>query len=206
MNLPRSIPALTLYRAIKTVSPGDDDLAHSWRPSIRLPVNVPYVVDNLWEWLRPAWMPCRRHAVYASSTPELALENAATTPKRAEYTAYRVEIAGEFLVAQLPQKDAREHPDIRRIQQLAQARQPAWAAMPWEARHRMSMLFAPGATKADVNRLMEEDDAVASFMQEAASLSTLWTDASTKPECSEGELFFELQRPATYRLRPLAQA
>ena len=43
------------------------------RNSVRLPVNVPYVVDNLWEHLRPGSMPSRRHSVYASPTPQQAL-------------------------------------------------------------------------------------------------------------------------------------
>ena len=168
---------------------------------MRLPVNVPYVVDNLWEWFRPASMPCRRHAVYASPTAGLALQNAATSQKRAEYSAYLVDISGEYVVAQLPQKDAREHPDIRRIQQLMQERQPRWAAMPWEARHRMSMLFAPGCTKEDFERLIAEDAAAASFVSDATALSTFWSDASAKFQCNEGELFFELRGTATYLLR-----
>jgi hypothetical protein len=206
MALTFSVPSPTLYRAVKTVSPEDHGLTHAWRPSMRLPVNVPYVVDNLWEWLRPASMPCRRHAVYASPSPELALENAARHPNRAAHTAYLVDISGEFLVAQLPQKDAREHPDIRRIQQLAQDRQPAWAAMSWEARQRVAMLFAPGCTKADFGRVIEEDDAMASFVKEATVLSTFWADARGDIGHGDGELFFELQHPATYRLRPLAEA
>lgn len=34
--------------------------------SERIPLNVPYLVDNIWEWLRPDNMPKRRRSVYAS--------------------------------------------------------------------------------------------------------------------------------------------
>ena len=43
MALTFSVPSPTLYRAVKTVSSEDHDLMHGWRPSMRLPVNVPYV-------------------------------------------------------------------------------------------------------------------------------------------------------------------
>jgi hypothetical protein len=32
----------------------------------RPPGNIPYIVDNLWEWMRPDSFPCRRHSVFAS--------------------------------------------------------------------------------------------------------------------------------------------
>ena len=67
-------------------------------------------------------------------------------------------------------------------------------------------MFAPGCTKADICRVIEEDDAAASFVKEATVLSTFWTDACGDIGHGDGELFFELQHPATYRLRPLAEA
>lgn len=206
MALTLSIPSPTLYRAVKTITPKDHDLTHAWRPSMRLPVNVPYVVDNIWEWLRPASMPCRRHAVYTSATPELALANAGTPQRKIEYTAYLVDISGEYLVAQLLQKNAREHLDLQRIQDFVQKCQAAWAALPWDARQRVAILFAPGCTKADFGRVIEQDAAAAAFVKKATALSTFWTDARAMVGSGEGEMFFELQGSATYRLRPMVPA
>ena len=67
MELFRAIPSSQLVAAEK---------GFRRQSTIRVPSNVPYVVDNLWESLRPKNMPSRRHAIYASPTPELALQNA----------------------------------------------------------------------------------------------------------------------------------
>jgi len=62
---------MKLFRA---TSESRIDEAQKYRRAgtIRIPSSVPYVVDNLWEWLRPVGMPSLRHAVYASPAPELA--------------------------------------------------------------------------------------------------------------------------------------
>jgi hypothetical protein len=199
------MPAL-LYRAVPTLSSADAEVVHGWRGTVRLPSNVPYVVDNLWEHLRPTHMPCRRYAVYASSKPELALQCAAPYERRHRYTAYPVRIAGACKIAQLSVKDARDHQDIRLLQKLIQQRQPAWVALSWESRQCLAMLFAPGATKEDLNRLIDENQTVGAFMAEAAELSTFWPSARPPVPESEGELFFELAETATYRLLQAAHA
>jgi hypothetical protein len=199
------MPAL-FYRAVPTLSPADADVVHGWRGTVCLPSNVPYVVDNVWEHLRPSHMPCRRYAVYASSKPELALQCAAPYERRHRYTAYPIRIAGAYKIAQLNVKDARDHEDIRHLQKLIKQHQPAWATLSWESRQQLAMLFSPGATKEDLNRLIDEDQTVASFMAEAAELSRFWPSARAPVPESEGELFFELAETATYRLLQGAHA
>jgi hypothetical protein len=44
----------------------------------RPPSNVPYIVDNLWEWKRPEGYPNRRYSVFCSPSPEIARESAKT--------------------------------------------------------------------------------------------------------------------------------
>jgi hypothetical protein len=194
----------TLYRAVKTLPATGQGEIHRWRPTVRLPSNVPYLVDNLWEFLRPQDMPCRRHAVYASPSPELALECAAHPDQRAAYTPYAVAIDGVYKVAQLDVEDARYHSDIRAVQRLAQQHQASWAGLRWETRLRLAMLFAPGCAKADWEQAMREDDVVSGVVSELRKASTFWSTAHAPLASSRGELFFELQDGASYQLRPLA--
>jgi hypothetical protein len=192
-----------LYRAVETLVGAEAERIHRWRPSVRLPSNVPYVVDNLWEYLRPADMPCRRNAVYASPSAELAVR-CAVQPSTPLPTAYVVAITGPYRVAQLDVEDAREHADLRAVRAMVQERQREWAELPWETRPRLGILFAPGATKADWERVTGEDAIVSVVVAELSSLSTFWASAHAPVASSSGELFFELQDGATYQLQQLA--
>lgn len=199
-------PPLHLYRAVAAFADGEQEQLHRWRSTVRLPSNVPYVVDNLWEYLRPDAMPCRRHAVYASPSAALALANASGDDRGRGFAAYRVEVSGYCRVAQLTVKDARLHPDIRRMLRLVQRRQPEWALLPLPARQKIGMAFAPATSKAELVALAGEEPALVAFLAEAAALCTLWTDSRTEPVDAEGELFFELAPDASYRLLPLTAA
>lgn len=194
--------SLTLYRAVATFADGEQEQLHRWRPTVRLPSNVPYVVDNLWEYLRPDDMPCRRHSAYASPSAALALANASADDRGKGFTAYRVEIFGSYRVAQLTVKDARQHPDIRRLQRLVQARQPAWTVLPLRSRQKIAMVFAPATSKAELLSVAAEEPELARFLAETQTLCTFWSDAKAMPTCTEGELFFELSPDASYRLVP----
>jgi hypothetical protein len=86
---------MPLYRAVprENFNPDVIGRAHATR---RVPSNVPFVVDNLWEYLRPEHLPSRRHAIYASPTPELALQNASVAgPLRDRYQACLLEVFRE---------------------------------------------------------------------------------------------------------------
>ncbi|MDM0108483.1 hypothetical protein QTH97_26275 [Variovorax sp. J22R24] len=198
-----SLMTETLYRAVKTLSATEAETIHRWRPTVRLPSNVSYMVDNLWEFLRPADMPCRRHAVYASPSAELAVQCAAQLSNPLP-TAYVVAITGPYRVAQLDVEDAREHADLRAVRAMVQERQKEWTELPWDTRLRLGILFAPGATKADWERVIREDAVVAGVVAELSSVSTFWASAHAPVASSRGELFFELQDDASYQLRPLA--
>lgn len=189
------------YRAVKTLTPAELGEVHHWRPTMRLPSNVPYIVDNLWENLRPANMPCRRHAVYVSPSPVLAIECAARTGERSMYTAYEVEISGSFTITQLDVEDARYHSDVSAVLGLVKAEHATWHALPWATQLCLGMLFAAGCTKAMWARLAHADKAAARLIEVLSSESTFWTTAHrARVEC-RGELFFELGNTSCYRLR-----
>lgn len=69
---------VSMFRAVPR-DRWDPTQRHVRQVTRRTPGNVPYLVDNLWEYLRSENFPSRRHAVYASPTPELALANATGT-------------------------------------------------------------------------------------------------------------------------------
>jgi hypothetical protein len=108
---------MELFRAIPSSRLADADKGFRGHSTIRIPSNAPYVVDNLWEFLRPKSMPSRRHAIYASPTPEFALQNAsAALSDGDEYVACRVVVDPQKIrIAQLQVTDARYHSDIRLI-------------------------------------------------------------------------------------------
>ncbi len=94
---------IDLFRALPESRLAQTTDGYKRQTTLRIPSNFPYFVDNIWEWLRPAPMPSRRHAVYASPTPELALENASAPLAEGDrYVAYRVIVEShEIRVAQL---------------------------------------------------------------------------------------------------------
>ncbi|MDU8352914.1 hypothetical protein RYA05_13715 [Pseudomonas syringae pv. actinidiae] len=174
----------------------------------RLPSNVPYVVDNLWEHLRPETFPSRRHAIYASPTASLALLNASSgAASRDDYVVCEVSVeAARIRIAHLQVTDARNHDDIRMINQfvsrnsqrlLDEARDPA-------CQFRNAAIFAPGVG-SPLNALCIDDRVAGSFADDlidyAKSNSTFWADASSVPADHDGELFFEILQGDSYHLR-----
>jgi len=101
----------------------------------RPPGNVPYVVDNLWEWVRPETYPDRRKSKFASPKAEQALRSAGLLADCLESTGvseeeiassglpdeclkhvFRVEFVRDPVIAQLlGVEDARYHPDCQRV-------------------------------------------------------------------------------------------
>lgn len=76
-------------------------------PGRRLPSNIPYLVDNLLEFARPQEKPSRRHSVYASPTPELALRYAvADGADQSKYLVCELRCAKTPAIMQLSRQDA----------------------------------------------------------------------------------------------------
>ena len=170
------------------------------RATVRLPSNVPYVVDNLWEFLRPDHMPSRRHSIYASPTPELAQQNCSGSDQGQGFCVYRLVIQGEALLAQLPIKDAREHADVKFTQRTVQFVVQQMADASAEEKSSLGLLFLPGASRADWERARAASALAAQLIDTLSAASTFWRDASPKPNSdSNGELFLQLLAGAGYQ-------
>ena len=191
---------MRLFRAVPTDHPSRDGTPQRPRDTVRLPGNVPYVIDNLWEHLRPDHLPSRRHAVYASPTPELALRCATSDRTTVELVADELVIDGPCKLTQLRIEDARHHADIGEVLRTLQKAAPALLAAPLPERQAASLLFMPGCSKADWMHAVQQSPAAADFSAAASALSTFWGDAATEPTDAAGELFFELGAGASYRL------
>ena len=167
------------------------------RSTLRLPVNVPFIIDNLWEYLRPEHMPCRRHAVFASPSPALALACCAGTNKGRGLGVYQIVISGDAKIAQLAVKDAKFHSDIASIVG-ALPKRIAEIAPDGAARQAVAMLFLPGASKDDWSALASASAGAAALIAEMSSLSSFWREANEDVSLCDGEVFFELGEAASY--------
>lgn len=190
-----------LFRAIPA-SQFTPDEKHFRQNSKRFPSNIPYVVDNVLEWLRPDHMPCRRHAVYASPSVALALANASSPLAEGDqYQAFSLAFIGNgFKQAQLQVKDARYHSDVKKIQQMAIARFSRMLQGDNAAEKSMlGVLFMPGSTKDELNALYRHHHDVEDFLNDCKEHSKFWQSASnTVSSSSDGELFFEITDDKTY--------
>ena len=187
-----------IYRAeafTKAIQAGE---AKRPRETMRLPSNVPYFVDNLWEFLRPDGFPCRRHALYASPTRALAQKNRSGRDQGLGFCVYQLAVNGSALVAHLQVPDAREHKDIKEAQKLVQSFAQDWTSACAEEKPLIALLFLPGATRADWEHAGTALPLAARLIREATALSTFWQDASTVPNASNGELFLQLAPGASY--------
>lgn len=189
-----------MYRAVPKESyVGRDVPIFYGMKTSRLPSNVPYFIDNLIEYLRPGLMPSRRRAIYASPTPELALQNAsAGAVSRDDYVVCEVIVDPQHVkIAQLAVSDARHHSDIRLMTRYINSIQMSDAE-----RAEIALIFTPGATVAMLDSLGRSKVAK-DILDFARSSMTFWSDASVTPEDTEGELFFELNEGASYILNPV---
>lgn len=177
-------------------------------PGRRLPSNVPFVVDNIWEYTRPDGMPSRRCAVYASPTPGLALAGASQGgATRADYEVCRLELVGRPRMLQIDVEDARHHRDVEAVQKavLRRLRLGDWAAAPLAHKLALAPLFVPGVTREELEEAMAGDALLAEVVRAAAALVTIW-NAPAAPN-AHGEIFFELDEGQAFILHPLgAQA
>ena len=167
----------------------------------RPPGNVPYYVDNIWEWLRPEGAPSRRKAAFASPTPELAAAGAQGNVA----DAWCVELVEAQFAYQITKcehpHDAKYHPDIARLKGLIirALRANSWFDLPLSQRKPELDLFAPCLSKSDVQDILEASTKLEA--EQVKSASTFWQDVEifdpmNAPPHPTGEIFFE----GAYRL------
>jgi hypothetical protein len=186
-----------IYRVARNIGEGNFAPA----TTSRAPSNVPYYVDNIWEWLRPDGAPSRRRAAFASPTPELAAAGA--QGKVAD--AWRVELVDKQFAYQIirgknPQ-DAKYHADIARLKSLiiGELRRFAWFDLPLSERKPELDLFVPCVSQADMRAIVEASTKLNAGMLRAAC--TFWSDVKKfdprqEPPHPTGEIFFD----GAYRL------
>lgn len=185
MDLFRAIPSSQLVAAEKGLR------GHS---TMRIPSNVPYIVDNLWESLRPKNMPSRRHAIYASPTAELALQNASAPLSEGDnYVACKVVVNRRNIrIAQLQVTDARYHSDVRLISKWVGQHGQELTELPLAQKQKIAPLFMPGLHRPELTELWNANSLVAELCTYVGQHSLFWPSASSTPQFSDGELFFEL--------------
>lgn len=170
----------------------------------RAPGNVPYLIDNLWEWLRPADYASRRTAAFASPTAELAAAGASGSVQ----DAWGLEVLDGQPAFQITRgknpADARHHEDIRRLQRLvvSDSLRAAWWGLPVGQRGPEATLFLPCVTKSEMDEAIAASTILDGELIRKAS--TFWADvtafdAALPPPHPTGEIFFS----GAYRLVPL---
>lgn len=169
------------------------DLKRRKMPTRRVPSNVPYVVDNLWEWTRPEGYPSRRFAVCGSPTPEATGELAVHVEQ-----LYRIDPPEDALVVQLNGiEDAKFHKDCKALKRtlINTLKKNGWTEMALEEKRAIAPLWAPSLTKEEVESLFSVEP-LKSIRDEMWNAVTFWKtlrriDSVGELEDKVGEIFFE---------------
>lgn len=172
----------------------------------RIPSNVPYIVDNIWEWCRPENAPSRRHAVYASPTPELALQNASSVGFNPDdYLVCELVFTDPNVkLAHLIIKDAREHDDISRIMRHVNSYfGKGFSDLPLVDKVKHAPLYLPSVDKQDLEAYFQSLNDNYELANSIKIISKFWSDVTFEPQNHNGELFFELSQAGTYTLKPI---
>lgn len=140
-----------IYRC-QIPSPGITTDLQKLHNTVRPPGNVPYIIDNFWEWKRPDSFPDRRHAVFASPTPELAQQCGPINGQ-----VYRVEFVGDFKLVQLLEfEDSKLHPNVESLRRdLFNLLGYGWLSCPINVKVEIGRLWLPCLTKNEVAELFE---------------------------------------------------
>ena len=167
----------------------------------RAPGNVPYLVDNLWEWRRAESFPSRRHAVYASPSPALAkLAGGAVNGE-----AYQVRVdPANLRICQAKLQDVRFHADVKALpRRLTTMLGFEWFGEPAAVKQDIALLWTPCLSAAEVEVLFTQTR-LAPLRQALWDAVTFWQDVQPVDLAQplpypEGEIFFEVAR---YTLMP----
>jgi hypothetical protein len=187
-----------IYRAMATPFNGAS-LVH---PTPRPPGNVPYLLDNIWEWLRPEGYPSRRFSAFASPDPQQAILSAGGPPAQ----AWSIELLDGQRAGQIvggdDRCDARHHKDWGELKRLILKPLAAWIGSEAAGASPEAALFLPCATKAQVQNAFDSSRLLnADVLREIVEKLTFWRDVALfgptdEPPDHIGEIFFEGQ----YRL------
>ncbi len=184
---------LKIFRSAKA-KPDTTAELHEYRNTMRPPGNVPYVVDNLWEWKRPEKYPCRRFSVYASPQKSIA-------EKLGPYdgTVYRVKFKGKYKLCQVQgYKDSKDHPDCKKLKELWKFKnfEQDWLDGKLKDKEETGKLWIPCLSRNEMNYLFGSNEKLREIRDEVYNAITYWNDVvliknnMPLPDPT-GELFFE---------------
>jgi len=177
----------TFYRGISKNEYSKELIKH--HTTQRTPSNIPYVVDNIWEWLRPKNMPSRRYSVYASPVFKLAQKYATVNDM-----ICIVELHGDSKAVQLAAyQDAKLHPDVRTLPKFIMTHLgQKWLESDIESKLNVGKLFIPLLSKEEVESILNTSN-MRKLKEQIIKESLFWNDISIVDddyELTEGELFF----------------
>lgn len=183
---------MPIYRAIDRSNYNVDTVYYP-RSSRRIPSNIPYLVDNLWEWVRPERYPSRRQAAYASPCQDQAKASSISS----DSITCEVAFAGEYLIAQhLDVVDAKNHPDVRQLPKfILQLLGSDWPSLAIETRSTEALLWSPGLSQEETQEILMRGRLNVAIDQ-IFNKVTFWegvrlvSDIDKLPS-TQGEIFFE---------------
>lgn len=193
---------IKLYRAVPKKSFNENE-TYQAKSTKRPPSNVPYLIDNIWESLRPDYFPSRRFSIYASPTPELALENASSIGyNKNDYIVCQLIVKKEDIkIAHIPVKDARNHSDISKIMRhVINNIGQNFPDMNIKDKAKHAALFLPTISKEELIEYFNSNQNSSNLYYEIKKISTFWNEAENVPQNHNGELFFELLNDTSYKL------
>ena len=182
---------MAIYRAERSVE--GDELKKRKHGTKRAPENVPYIVDNLWEWKRPEEYPNRRYSVFAAPSPESAAASATNASR-----LYTVSLPADARIVQIRGiSDAKLHRDCKHLPRklMALLYKEGWTEKSADEKRLLSPLWAPCLSKEEVESLFTLEP-LASIRKEMWCSVSFWEDVGLLESVDNladnvGEIFFE---------------
>ena len=177
---------------------------------MRPPGNIPYIVDNLWEWARPSEYANRRMSAFASPTPELA-----AIAYGSDCHVYKVEFPenSSFKICQLirPDKnqDSRFHYECKCLKKKIIGHfGNNWFDNDLREKQKIACLWMPCLKKEETEYFFQNSDQLKGIKDELYNFIKYWNDVVLLKDQEDipddqGELFFEY--PDGYYLRSVGQ-
>jgi len=166
--------------------------------TMRPPGNIPYIVDNLWEWVRPSEYANRRMSAFASPTPELA-----AAAYDSDCHVYKVEFPenSSFKICQLirpdQNQDSKFHDECKSLKKkIIKYISSKWFDNDLEMKQRSSCLWMPCLKKEETETILSEFDGLNNIKEELYNSIKYWDDVVLLDRLSvvpnnQGEIFFE---------------
>lgn len=191
-------PMVSAYRAVSKSKKVKEKLFKPYS-TMRPPGNIPYIVDNLWEWARPEGYPNRRFAAFASPTPKLAIEAVGATS-----SVYKVQFEGDKyehnicqLVHSANNKDSKFHPECKSLKKIIiKILGNDFFSDILVNKQGIASLWMPCLRKKDVEHTFQNSILLKKNRDDIYNSINYWNDVFLLNDLNElpdktGELFFE---------------